>query len=169
MQILFYKTNNPYGFMSNYWKCKFTYNGIEWNNTEAPYQAAKCIDQNEYDTIKNSKSANESRLLGQKVKIREDWDTIRDWFMFDVCFAKFSQNEDLLEKLLETGEDELVENSPVDFYWGWGSDRSGKNKLGLILMELRSIFREAKKTNNWKESAELARKQKESQYEKVSI
>jgi predicted NAD-dependent protein-ADP-ribosyltransferase YbiA (DUF1768 family) len=35
-----------------------------------------------------------------------------------------------------------VENSPIDYYWGCGADGSGKNNLGLILMEVREILRQ---------------------------
>lgn len=54
---------------------------------------------------------------------------------------KFSQNLALREKLLGTGDKPIFEHTVNDSYWGDGGDGSGKNRLGLILMELREEFR----------------------------
>jgi N-glycosidase YbiA len=50
---------------------------------------------------------------------------------------KFKQNQKLLDKLLSTGDRFIVEHTVYDSYWGDGGDGSGKNRLGIILMELR--------------------------------
>ena len=52
---------------------------------------------------------------------------------------KFSQNVDLLKRLLETGEKRLVEESYKDPYWG-GMLPDSKNKLGDFLVELRENY-----------------------------
>jgi len=49
--------------------------------------------------------------------------------------------------LLSTGDAEIVENSPIDYYWGCGANGSGKNRLGIILMEVRDILRHTYQTN----------------------
>jgi ribA/ribD-fused uncharacterized protein len=112
-----------------------------WNNVEAPYQAAKTIDPNEYVTIWEATSAREARDLGQKVKMRDDWDQIKYDIMKECVLAKFVQHHDLLEQLLETGDEELIEDSPVDWFWGCGADGTGKNMLGKALMEIRTLLR----------------------------
>jgi hypothetical protein len=38
---------------------------------------------------------------------------------------------------MQTGHEELIEDSPIDFGWGCGADGSGQNKLGQILMRIR--------------------------------
>ena len=38
-------------------------------------------------------------------------------------------------------EKELIESSPYDYYWGCGGDGSGKNRLGKILMEVRTFLK----------------------------
>lgn len=43
----------------------------------------------------------------------------------------------MLQKLLSTGTREIVEFSEKDAYWGNGGDGSGKNRLGVLLMEVR--------------------------------
>ncbi len=52
----------------------------------------------------------------------------------------FDTHPELAMLLMETyahGNYVLVENSPVDGYWGCGARRTGKNQLGMILMERR--------------------------------
>ena len=76
------------------------------------------------------------------IKIREDWNDIRDDIMYKGIFAKFTQNKDLKKLLLMTGNKILIEDSPRDWYWGIGKDRTGKNKLGELLMRLREELRD---------------------------
>lgn len=137
MAIKFYKVKEPYGFMSNYYRSRFFVFGRWWNWSEAPYQAAKTNVQSEIDEIHKATKANDTRLLGQKVTMRPDWDDVKYHVMKKVCLAKFLQHPDLRKQLIETGDEELIEDSPVDYYWGCGADGSGKNMLGKLLMELR--------------------------------
>jgi ribA/ribD-fused uncharacterized protein len=61
--------------------------------------------------------------------------------MREAVLRKFETHPDLREALLATGDEELVENAPDDYYWGRGADGSGANHLGKILMEVRSLLR----------------------------
>lgn len=61
--------------------------------------------------------------------------------MRKAVLKKFQTHTDIREILLATGEEEIVEKSPIDYYWGCGADGSGKNRLGVILMEVREIIR----------------------------
>lgn len=45
--------------------------------------------------------------------------------------------------MLATGDEDIVENAPSDYYWGCGADGSGKNMLGKILMEVRNTLNES--------------------------
>ena len=45
------------------------------------------------------------------------------------------------EILLNTGDEEIIEDSPIDYYWGCGKDGSGKNMLGIIIMVIRDELR----------------------------
>ncbi len=58
--------------------------------------------------------------------------------------AKFSKNQKLKKLLLSTGNRRIVENSPIDDFWGLGPNGDGTNKLGMILMEIREELREGK-------------------------
>lgn len=55
---------------------------------------------------------------------------------------KFSQNPGLLDILVGTGERPLVEHTEKDKYWGDGGDGSGKNRLGVLLMEVRAELKQ---------------------------
>ncbi|MCW3060810.1 MAG: hypothetical protein JWQ02_2631, partial [Capsulimonas sp.] len=56
---------------------------------------------------------------------------------------KFETHSELREMLLSTGDEEIVENAPGDYYWGIGKDGSGKNMLGKILEEVRAKLKSA--------------------------
>jgi predicted NAD-dependent protein-ADP-ribosyltransferase YbiA (DUF1768 family) len=56
--------------------------------------------------------------------------------MKKALFFKFKQSEDLSKNLLSTSPLTLVHNNPKDQYWGIGKG-SGKNRLGVMLMEVR--------------------------------
>lgn len=51
------------------------------------------------------------------------------------------QNPYVLEKLLLSGDLDIVEDSPKDEFWGWGPNRDGRNELGKIWMRLRDELR----------------------------
>jgi|SRR5271166_4969569 len=134
----FYKTNEPGGYMSNYWKARFFIYGRWWGTIEHAYQAQKCLLPAEYDAIHQATRANDARLLGQKVQMREHWDDIhKDRVMEECLRAKFLQHKDLRDQLMATGTEELIEDSQVDWYWGIGKDGTGKNMLGKLLMKIR--------------------------------
>ena len=140
MAIKFYRLKDPGGFMSNYWKARMFIYGRWWNWVEAPYQAAKTNVMAEKDAIWKAEKANDSRLLGQKVTIVPDWDFLKRDIMRECCMAKFLQHPELRKQLMETGTEELIEDSPIDWYWGCGKDGTGQNVLGQVLMEIRQYL-----------------------------
>jgi ribA/ribD-fused uncharacterized protein len=140
MAIKFYRLKDPGGFMSNYWKARMFIYGRWWNWNEAPYQSAKTNVMAEKDTIWKAEKANDSRLLGQKVTIVPDWEHLKRDIMKECCLAKFLQHSDLRKQLMETGTEELIEDSPIDAWWGCGKDGTGRNELGKILMEIRQYL-----------------------------
>jgi len=73
-----------------------------------------------------------------KTERRADWDLVKVDIMRDILRAKVDQHEYVRRKLLETGERELIENSWRDDFWGWGPNRTGRNMLGRLWMEVRS-------------------------------
>lgn len=69
---------------------------------------------------------------------RSDWQDVKVDIMFEIVSAKALQHEDVRDMLLTTGGKTIVENSPVDSFWGCGEDGKGQNQMGKILMKVRS-------------------------------
>ena len=122
-------------FLSNLDVAPVIYEGIRFENSEAAFQAAKCPERmREFCGL----SPQAAKRLGRRVEMRPDWETVKYDVMYQVCMAKFTQNPDLLEKLLATGDAELVEgNTWGDKVWGV-CDGIGENNLGKTLMRIRS-------------------------------
>ena len=84
-----------------------------------------------------------SKKLGRRVQLRPDWEEVKVGIMEEIVRAKFTQNEDLKQRLLATGDLVLEEgNSWHDTFWGVDArSRKGKNHLGRILMQVRQELR----------------------------
>jgi ribA/ribD-fused uncharacterized protein len=66
---------------------------------------------------------------------------MKDEVMRRAVLRTFETHRALRDLLLSTGDEEIVENAPGDYYWGCGADGTGKNILGKILMEVRETLR----------------------------
>lgn len=133
------KFEGKYRFLSNFHNSKVVWNGIEFQNSEAAFHSAKILNNREQFAQLNP---SEAKKLGRRVKLRDDWDNIKDGIMYEVLVSKFSNNPKLKTQLLETGDAELVEgNTWNDTYWGVCKGK-GLNKLGQILMRIRKEIRE---------------------------
>ena len=127
-----------YRFLSNFYETPVFYGGLTYQNSEAAFQAQKCIGEDEkrrFTALKPSAA----KVLGGQVELRRDWETVKVGIMEEVVRAKFTQNERLAVKLINTADRELIEGN----VWGdvfWGVDmgtREGQNRLGKILMKVR--------------------------------
>lgn len=87
---------------------------------------------------------NKAKAKGRKVPLRPDWEKVKDQYMYEIVLAKFTQNEELKKKLLDTGNALLIEgNNCKDHYWGVCNGRE-QNKLGKILMRVRKELSSSK-------------------------
>lgn len=142
--IYFYKTNDEYGCFSNFAHYPFVVNGITWHTSEHYFQAHKFSDEEYFNKIRMTKSPMEAANLGRsrRIDIRDDWEDSKDNIMRKAVYEKFLQNKEILDILLSTGTEEIVEATTNDYYWGCGIDGSGKNMLGKILMEVRDALKQ---------------------------
>lgn len=126
--------NGDYFFLSNFFCAPISYSGLTFTNNEAAFQSAKCPERMaEFCNLNPS----EAKRLGRRVHLRSDWEDIKDKVMYDVCYAKFTQNPYLSERLCSTGNAELIEgNTWGDRVWGVCGG-IGENRLGKILMQIR--------------------------------
>ena len=136
--IEFSKTNVTYGCFSNFFPCSLTYDDITYQNSEAAWQSLKTLDADERRAFSELSGA-AAKKKGRRVTLRSDWEQVKYQLMVDVCFAKFSQNPELAEVLLSTGDDEIVENTTGWHDNTWGNckcpkciNKPGKNLLGSI-------------------------------------
>jgi hypothetical protein len=142
MTIFFYKRDRArYGWMSNFSKSPFCLGGIIYKTNEHWFQSQKPLAQDQRDRIAQAASPKEAKALGRKLtNLRKDWEDVKEHVMLIGLHAKFAQNPELLQKLVETDEETLVEDSPYDDYWG-APNGKGKNRLGVLLMRLRAYLR----------------------------
>ena len=131
-----------YFFLSNFYESPMTYGGVAYKNSEAAFQAQKCMTEEEKRGF-SELSPTAAKRKGRIVDLRADWEDVKVDIMEDVVRAKFEGNEDLKEKLLATGDAELREgNSWNDLFWGVSLETGkGKNHLGKILMKIREELR----------------------------
>ena len=129
---------SKFRFLDNFYECKVTYQGITYQNSEAAFQAQKTTDPQERLKFANL-PPQEAKSLGHLVSLRDDWEEIKDQIMYEVVKAKFQQNPELLQHLLDTGDAQIVEgNNHQDSYWGVDlHTMQGYNKLGHICEKVR--------------------------------
>lgn len=134
MPAVINRFEGKYRFLSNFSSSPLVYGGRTYLNAEAAFQAQKCPERSvEFCRL----NPTDAKHLGRKVRLRPDWEKVKDGIMCDILMCKFSQDPDLRQKLLDTGHAELEEgNTWGDKYWGT-VDGVGKNKLGKLLMEVR--------------------------------
>ena len=142
--ILFYRVNEPYGDLSNFSPHPFQLKGRLWPTSEHYFQAQKFAGTEHEEAVRMAQSPKLAAELGRSRNrpLRPDWENVKDDIMREALQAKFSQHPALCSMLLSTGESELIEHTGRDNYWADGGDGSGKNRLGQLLMELRTKLRE---------------------------
>jgi ribA/ribD-fused uncharacterized protein len=145
MVIRFYRELHTNGYLSNSSRHPVELDGLLWPTSEHYYQAQKHAQKPLYmEAIRATLCPESAKNMGRQNTLRDDWDDVKDDVMRKVVLAKFTQHPDLTEKLLATGSDIIMMDSPKYSYWGCGADGDGENKLGRILMEVRSVIGLAK-------------------------
>jgi ribA/ribD-fused uncharacterized protein len=145
------------GHFSNWYPASFTLNGNKFNCAEQymMYMKAKTFnDQASADKIMAAINPGEQKRLGKAVAnfVESEWDKVKEQIVYDACLAKYEQNKDIHNLLLETGNLILVEASPYDTIWGIGlseddsratdeSQWKGLNLLGIALMKVRDTLK----------------------------
>lgn len=145
MMIYFYTAGGDYGGFSNFSRHGFELDGKYWKTSEHYFQAMKFEGTEYEDKVREARSPKEAANLGRRrdFPLRKDWEAIKDDVMRRAVLKKFQTHDELSELLLATGDEDIVENAPSDYYWGCGADGSGKNMLGKILMEIRNTLNES--------------------------
>ena len=131
--------------MSNFGEGTVDYGGLIYPTNEHFYQAMKTTERSERLRMSELPSPGQAKREGRKLKIRSDWEQVKDNVMMFGLRSKFS-NPKLREKLEATKGRLLIEgNSWHDREWGVcdGTCKTphpvaeGRNKLGIMLMHQR--------------------------------
>lgn len=141
------KMNDVIGFyprefycLDNFSSFKVEWDGYLYASLEEAYQTAKFLKSAPEiaEEIKKSHSAHEAQKIAfaNKDKVRSDWQEVKLTIMEELLRKKLQQNPYVKQKLLQTKDYIIVEDSPKDNFWGWGKDRTGENHLGKLWMKL---------------------------------
>ena len=151
--VFFFHENEEYGCFSQWFYAPFTVEGIRYSTVEQYMMAKKALLFNDYDIysqILNEKDPYKCKKMGKLVHNFRGhrWDECKEEIVYRANLAKFSQNYDIREILLKTGNATLAEASPYDRIWGIGLGADdpkamhpdhwkGENLLGHALMRVR--------------------------------
>ena len=139
--IFFWTRHDEHGYCSNFYRSPVMIDDEIWPTVEHYYQAQKTFDHREQTMILHCQTPKEAKFAGYHVKLRLDWEEIKERVMLIGLRAKFTQYSDLKAKLLATGDAVLHEDSPWDKYWGYAGGK-GQDKLGKLLMITRDKLRQ---------------------------
>jgi ribA/ribD-fused uncharacterized protein len=151
----FFGQNCP---LSNFHSAPFTSEGHRYRHVEEYLfvkKAELAKDEVSKQKILSAKTPADCKWIGKNIKVdRKQWQAQEVGVMTKALFEKFSQNSHLKDYLLATGDLTIAEASPSDKFWGIGCGLGtlanskarqfkwqGKNKLGELLMNLRTQFK----------------------------
>jgi ribA/ribD-fused uncharacterized protein len=151
----------PNNFLSNFYSSKFSTDDIvfmsqmfaeifqtkiTFKTNEHFYQCVKADSEEQRILIAEAATPADARREGRKCSRRKDFPQVMDFVMKAGLCAKFTKHEDLKQKLIATFPAMLIEgNRWKDTYWGFDYNLGlGQNRLGIILMELRTVLMDMK-------------------------
>ncbi|KAJ8587001.1 DUF1768-domain-containing protein [Rhizopogon salebrosus TDB-379] len=151
-RILFYDKNKPFYEFTNFSPHDVIYGDKRYPTSEHLFQSFKFLDSQPAiaEHIRNCgdrPSAVFDEAHRHQKWVRSDWRQVNVEKMEVTLRLKFTQHTDLRALLLGTGDAELVEDSPRDYFWGIGADGSGRNELGKTLERIRNELRHENKPN----------------------
>ena len=150
MTISFTKVSLPNGWLGNMAPFSVEHNNKLWKTTEALFQSMRFDDELIKEEIRNQKSPMAAKMIAkkhaEKMSIvpmsKQDIENMR------LCLElKLICNTELINKLLETGNELIVEDvtkrpaGERHRFWGAAfidGKWIGENKLGKLWMELRT-------------------------------
>ena len=155
----FHRPEEPHGYLSNWYTSPFDLDGMHFTSVEQYIMYRKCKifgDEISAKAVLATEDTAAQQAIGRKAAgyIGSIWAGMRQMVVLRGLMAKFSQNEDLKQKLLDTGDAYLVECAGSDKIWACGirlnddkrfnaENWTGDNILGFALMEVREMLREA--------------------------
>ena len=154
-EIRFYRATGEYGFLSNLYPCRLVYETGQESKTvfasaEHAYQWFKAKDEKTREWIRMAPYPRLAAIAGHGLfpyDVVSNWNENKVIIMRNVLLNKFSRNPFLADKLLETGDALLIEDSKTDSYWGIGKKGNGQNQLGKCLMDVRKLIKDKREAH----------------------
>ena len=144
------------GPFSQWYSCEFRVECCLYNSAEQYMMAKKAELFGDLEVLLKIMTTDDPRkqkALGKLVAgfDKAQWETVARDVVFRANMAKFTQNRDLYDYLMSTGNQLIVEASPYDAIWGvkLGEEDpriynqaqwQGTNWLGNVLMDVRSAL-----------------------------
>ena len=137
--VLYFSMDDPAELMSRNSPHPFVLDDISWLTVEHYYQANKFDIGKHQQKIQQEPTAEEAKKLGKAVfkKKRSDLKLVRKVLMTRAVYTQAKTYPSIAQRILETSNRKLVENSQFDYYWGCGRDHRGDNHYGKTLMQVR--------------------------------
>lgn len=151
--ICFHNVDEEHGYLSNWYASPFTVDDVAFSSVEQFMMYRKAMrfcDEKAAQKICATNNPAEIKELGRQVLNYDErvWAGVRQIVVYEGLLAKFSQNEDLRDKLKATGKTVLAECAVKDLIWGVGLSMTdpnrfdttkwkGQNLLGYTLMMVR--------------------------------
>ncbi len=143
-KVLFY--DGPWYIFSNFSSFAVEWRGHLWPTAEHAYQAAKFTDPEIVTLIREARSAHDAKRVAHEYsdRVRLDWnEATKLAVMEEILWQKVEQHAYVKERLLRSRDDELIEDSHTDNFWGRGPYWKGANHLGKLWMKIREHLRTA--------------------------
>ena len=153
----FHNPDEENGYLSNWYLSEFKVDSIQFSSMEQYMMYKKAIVFNDTKIAKEileTTDVSKIKTLGRQVLNYNDthWNGVRQIIIYKGLLEKFSRNEDLKKRLLNTGNDILAECAVQDKIWGiglsmkdvnrWDMEKwRGENLLGFALMLVREELR----------------------------
>lgn len=117
---------------SQWYPSPMTIDGIEYNCCEQYMMHKKALHFGDIETaeeVMRTKHPADQKKLGRKVKNfdKNSWDKVNLQIVYKGNYAKYTQNEELKQLLINTGDRLFVEASPEDMIWGIGLHENDPN------------------------------------------
>lgn len=132
---------DEYMFLSNFYLSEVEFEGMVYKSAEAAFQAAKSLNKKDREGFQKINPLL-AKKLGKKLTLRDDWEEIKEEVMYKILLDKFTRNNMIRDKLIETNDSELINDNILgNTFWGQ-VDGIGENRLGKILMKIREELNE---------------------------
>lgn len=133
--------DEPLGRVSDH---PFELEGVTWPTAEHYYRAMRFERFDDREAVRQAPTVEEAIKRGKRwfKKTRRDWKAVQSTVMTRALYIQCRTYPEIAERLLQTGDKPIIEDSQYDYLWGLGRDKRGGNLYGKVLMNVRDKLRE---------------------------